>query len=58
MLLICNKHTKKLLPLLTTLGAIASHPHLSIGNFETLLTAYILFHLLAQWALKLHDFTS
>ena len=43
---------------LTALRAIACHSYLGIGNIETLLTAYIVFHLLAQWTLKLYDFTA
>jgi len=49
---------KKLLPALPAGRTIACHPYLSVGNFETLLTANVVFHLLTHWALKLHNFTA
>ncbi len=56
MLLICNKHTKKIFSILTTFGAIACHPNLNTSDLKALPPGYIPLHFLAQRILKLHDF--
>jgi len=53
--LICNKHTKKLFPSLTTLGAIACHTNLGINNLKVFSFSYIPLYIASQWVLEFND---
>jgi hypothetical protein len=55
MLLICNKHSKKLFLALTTPRAIAGHTNLSFNDVKVFSFEDISFYVTRQWVMKFNN---